>query len=33
MDGDIAPILAIVDLVERMLPLGNGHIIVDEAHS
>jgi len=33
MDGDLAPILDIVQLVEEMLPFGNGHIIVDEAHS
>jgi len=29
----LAPILDIVQLVEEMLPFGNGHIIVDEAHS
>ena len=33
MDGDVAPLDQMVDLVERMCPLGNGHIIVDEAHS
>jgi 8-amino-7-oxononanoate synthase len=33
MDGDIAPLAAIVELVERVLPQGNGHIIIDEAHS
>lgn len=33
MDGDLAPIKQTVELVERLLPLGNGHIIVDEAHS
>jgi 8-amino-7-oxononanoate synthase len=33
MDGDLCPLKAIVELVERMLPNGNGHIIVDEAHS
>lgn len=33
MDGDLAPIKEIVELVENLLPCGNGHIIVDEAHS
>jgi 8-amino-7-oxononanoate synthase len=33
MDGDLAPITEIVELVENLLPLGNGHIVVDEAHS
>ncbi|KIJ52438.1 hypothetical protein M422DRAFT_156259 [Sphaerobolus stellatus SS14] len=33
MDGDFAPLQSIVDLVEKLLPHGNGHIIVDEAHS
>ncbi|KAL2128454.1 hypothetical protein VTI74DRAFT_9180 [Chaetomium olivicolor] len=33
MDGDLAPLREIVDCVERKLPLGNGYIIVDEAHS
>jgi 8-amino-7-oxononanoate synthase len=33
MDGDIAPLHQIIDLVEKMCPLGNGHVIVDEAHS
>lgn len=33
MDGDLAPIRQIVDLVEELLPAGNGHIVVDEAHS
>jgi len=32
MDGDIAPLVEIVKVVESSLPLGNGHIIVDEAH-
>lgn len=32
MDGDLAPLAEIVYLVENMLPKGNGHIIVDEAH-
>ncbi|OBT73501.1 hypothetical protein VF21_07237 [Pseudogymnoascus sp. 05NY08] len=33
MDGDLAPVAAIVEAVERLLPKGNGKIIVDEAHS
>jgi len=33
MDGDLCPLKEIVELVEEMLPNGNGHIIVDEAHS
>ncbi|KAG5980373.1 hypothetical protein E4U55_004100, partial [Claviceps digitariae] len=33
MDGDVAPLQALVDCVETCLPHGNGHIIVDEAHS
>lgn len=33
MDGDIAPISKVVDLVEEMLPLRNAYVIVDEAHS
>jgi 8-amino-7-oxononanoate synthase len=33
MDGDIADLRAIVDIVKDLLPLGNGHIVVDEAHS
>lgn len=33
MDGDVAPLQEIVSCVEQLLPLGNGHIIVDEAHS
>lgn len=33
MDGTIAPLVEIVECVEEMLPLGNGHIIVDEAHA
>ena len=33
MDGDLAPIAEIVELVETLLPEGNGHIVVDEAHS
>lgn len=33
MDGDVAALKEIVTCVERLLPKGNGHIIVDEAHS
>ena len=33
MDGDMAPIEKIVDLVDELLPKGNGLVVVDEAHS
>ncbi|GAA5872060.1 hypothetical protein JCM3774_006597 [Rhodotorula dairenensis] len=33
MDGDLAPLSDIVETVEALLPRGNGHLIVDEAHS
>ncbi|KAI9733645.1 MAG: hypothetical protein M1834_003247 [Cirrosporium novae-zelandiae] len=33
MDGDVAPLADFVDCVETLLPLKNGYIIVDEAHS
>jgi 8-amino-7-oxononanoate synthase len=33
MDGDLAPLDRIVDVVEYSLPLRNGYLIVDEAHS
>ncbi len=33
MDGDVAPLRDIVACVRERLPHGNGHIIVDEAHS
>lgn len=33
MDGDVAPLRDIVACVRARLPHGNGHIIVDEAHS
>ncbi|TPX25852.1 hypothetical protein DIZ76_011309 [Coccidioides immitis] len=33
MEGDFAPIKEILDVLESMLPNGNGHLIVDEAHS
>ena len=33
MDGDLAPLAAIVDVVEETLENGNGYVFVDEAHS
>lgn len=33
MDGDIAPLSSIVSLTKTLLPNGNGHIILDEAHA
>jgi 7-keto-8-aminopelargonate synthetase-like enzyme len=33
MDGDLAPLREIVDVVEELLPKGAGYIVVDEAHS
>jgi 8-amino-7-oxononanoate synthase len=33
MDGDLAPIAEIVEAVESLLSAGNGHVVVDEAHS
>ena len=33
MDGDVAPLSEIVDIVKRLVPRKNGFIIVDEAHS
>ncbi|KHN94342.1 Pyridoxal phosphate-dependent transferase, major domain protein [Metarhizium album ARSEF 1941] len=33
MDGDVAPLRDIVECVEKRLSQGNGHVIVDEAHS
>lgn len=33
MDGDLAPLREFVRVVESLLPRGNGHLIVDEAHS
>ncbi|KAI1792146.1 PLP-dependent transferase [Ganoderma leucocontextum] len=33
MDGDLAPLVDIVETVEDLLPRGNGYVIVDEAHS
>ncbi|RMX74553.1 hypothetical protein D0869_12478 [Hortaea werneckii] len=33
MDGDIAPLVEIVRLMKETFTAGNGHLIVDEAHS
>ena len=33
MDGDLAPLRDLVDVVREMLPRGNGYVIVDEAHA
>lgn len=33
MDGDVAPLKEILRIMHELLPLGNGHLIVDEAHS
>lgn len=33
MDGDVAPVVEILDLIDELLPKGNGHLIVDEAHA
>ncbi|KAI1504478.1 pyridoxal phosphate-dependent transferase [Biscogniauxia marginata] len=33
MDGDVAPLREIIASVKHRLPLGNGYIIIDEAHS
>ncbi|KAL9048820.1 MAG: hypothetical protein Q9162_007533 [Coniocarpon cinnabarinum] len=33
MDGDVAPIRDILDVLSATLPAANGHMIVDEAHS
>jgi 8-amino-7-oxononanoate synthase len=33
MDGTIAPLTQIVELIESLLPHGNGHLVVDEAHA
>ena len=33
MDGTFSPLLDVVDCVEKMLPLGNGYVVVDEAHA
>lgn len=33
MDGDVAPIREFIDVVDELLPNGNGYFIVDEAHA
>lgn len=33
MDGDVAPLKELLDVLHKRLPKGNGHLIVDEAHS
>lgn len=33
MDGTIAPLTQIVEMLESLFPRGNGYLIVDEAHS
>lgn len=33
MDGDVAPLVAICETVEKLLPNHNGHVVVDEAHA
>ena len=33
MDGDVAPLKGILDELDRVLPDGNGHLVVDEAHA
>nr|POF15285.1 8-amino-7-oxononanoate synthase [Quercus suber] len=33
MDGDVAPLREISQVIRTAFPLGNGHMIVDEAHS
>ena len=33
MDGDFAPLPEIIQIVEDLVPVGCGHIVVDEAHS
>lgn len=33
MDGTFSPLTEIVELVEELFPLGNGYIVVDEAHT
>ncbi|OBZ72394.1 putative 8-amino-7-oxononanoate synthase [Grifola frondosa] len=33
MDGTLAPLVEIVEAVEELFPLGNGYVVVDEAHS
>ncbi|ODH46184.1 hypothetical protein GX48_07715 [Paracoccidioides brasiliensis] len=33
MDGDIAPIAELLEVVREVFPQGNGYMVVDEAHS
>lgn len=33
MDGDISPMTEICDIADELLPKGNGHVVVDEAHA
>ncbi|KAF8919490.1 pyridoxal phosphate-dependent transferase [Mucidula mucida] len=33
MDGTFAPLQEIVDILQELLPRGNGYLVVDEAHS
>ncbi|KAL1638063.1 hypothetical protein SLS58_008989 [Diplodia intermedia] len=33
MDGDVAPLRAMLDVVDEVLPRGNGYVVVDEAHA
>lgn len=33
MDGTIAPLMQIVEMLETLFPKGNGYLVVDEAHA
>lgn len=33
MDGDLAPLVQFLDIIERLFPKGNCHLILDEAHT
>ena len=33
MDGTLAPLLQIVEMIETLFPRGNGYVVVDEAHA
>ncbi|KAF2258480.1 PLP-dependent transferase [Lojkania enalia] len=33
MDGDLAPLKEVVDVVDEVLPKGSGYVVIDEAHS
>lgn len=33
MDGTLAPLLQIVEMMETLFPRGNGYVVVDEAHA